>query len=159
MKYIFLFVAILSATPVLAEPSVMSYAPTTEIQQKTQKIFAKVIHTPKHSKYSPGLKVKYSGVSLNGVKEPLKSWTFQTIRSCPGSKVISAYRKTRVKGTGHWSLHASGKAVDITGNPSCVAQRLKSWSGGASNDYWRIRPHHYHVSYGGSEMGLRFAHR
>lgn len=57
------------------------------------------------------------------------------------------------------SLHASGNAVDMQGNPTCIYAHLHGWPGGYSTDYSRVR--HVHISYdaaGGREMGLRFAH-
>ena len=54
------------------------------------------------------------------------------------------------------SLHASGRAVDMKGNPSCIYAHLHGWPGGYSIDYGRV--HHVHISLGGREDGLRFAH-
>lgn len=57
------------------------------------------------------------------------------------------------------SLHASGKAVDLAGNPSCMYAMLHGWPGGYSTDYGSVR--HLHLSYdpaGGREMGIRFRH-
>jgi hypothetical protein len=96
-------------------------------------------------------------VSLNGVVPELAAFA-RTIVSACGSKVISAVRNTRVRGSGAVSLHASGRAVDISGNPGCIARHLAGWRGGASNDYHRIRPNHFHISWGGREHGKRFAH-
>lgn len=81
------------------------------------------------------------------------------IQSSCGSKVISGIRRTRINGSGRMSLHASGKAVDMTGNPSCIYSKLQGWPGGYSTDYGRMR--HVHISYdprGGREMGLKFRH-
>lgn len=104
-----------------------------------------------------GASASAQAVSLDGVVEPLASKARQIVASC-GSKIISAKRHTRVRGTGRWSLHASGRAVDISGNPSCIRGQLAGWPGGASNDYGRVG--HYHISYapGGPEWGQRFAH-
>lgn len=96
-------------------------------------------------------------VSLSGVVPELASFARRIVSDC-GSKVISAVRNTRVRGSGAISLHASGRAVDIAGNPACIAKHLAGWGGGASNDYHRIRPAHYHISWGGREHGKRFAH-
>lgn len=54
------------------------------------------------------------------------------------------------------SLHAAGKAVDMTGNSSCIYSKLRGWPGGYSIDYGRVR--HVHISLGGREDGIRFAH-
>ena len=96
--------------------------------------------------------------SLAGVVGPLASKTQQITAAC-GSRVISAIRYTRIAGTGgRLSLHASGRAVDIAGNPSCIYAQLRHWPGGVSVDYGRVK--HVHVSYapGGAEWGVRFNH-
>jgi hypothetical protein len=54
------------------------------------------------------------------------------------------------------SLHASGRAIDIAGNPGCIYRHLAGWPGGYSTDYGRVG--HVHVSLGGREDGLRFVH-
>ena len=100
----------------------------------------------------------YADSSLKSIKQPLKTWTQQTLKQCPGSSVISGVRYTNIKRSRKLSLHASGNAVDIRGNPSCVWNRIKGWKGGASTDY-KNAPLHYHVSWGGSEHGLRFKHK
>jgi hypothetical protein len=97
-------------------------------------------------------------VSASGIVGPLAAKVSQ-IKSACGSTVISGVRHTRVAGSGRMSLHASGKAVDMRGNPSCIYGQLAGWSGGYSTDYGRMQ--HIHISYdasGGREMGLRFAH-
>ncbi|MFO1114094.1 MAG: hypothetical protein U1E28_00295 [Beijerinckiaceae bacterium] len=96
------------------------------------------------------------GVSLSGVSGALAAKA-QEISSACGSTVISGYRHTRVAGTRHMSLHASGRAVDMRGNPSCIYAHLQGWAGGYSTDYGRVQ--HVHISLGGREDGLRFAHR
>jgi hypothetical protein len=96
--------------------------------------------------------------SSRGLVEPLKVKAEAILAACPGSFILSAVRRTRVRGSGKLSLHASGRAVDMAGNESCIRQQIAGWPGGASNDYYRVRPNHYHISYGGSEMGKRFAH-
>jgi hypothetical protein len=52
-------------------------------------------------------------------------------------------------------MHASGRAVDIRGNPSCIHGHLQGWPGGYSVDYG---VQHVHISLGGHEDGLRFSH-
>jgi len=94
--------------------------------------------------------------NLAGVYAPLAAKAREIEAAC-GSRVISGRRHTRVAGTRRWSLHASGHAVDMAGNPSCIYARLRGWSGGYSTDYRRVR--HVHVSFGGREDGLRFVHR
>lgn len=94
-------------------------------------------------------------VSLQGVYAPLADKARQIAAAC-GSVVISGVRHTRVAGTRHWSLHASGHAVDMRGNPACIYSHLHGWPGGYSIDYGRVL--HVHISLGGREDGLRFAH-
>ena len=95
---------------------------------------------------------------LGGVVPPLAAKAREIVASC-GSVVISGIRHTRIAGTGgRLSLHASGRAVDIKGNPACIASHLRGWPGGASTDYSAVQ--HTHISYapGGPEWGVRFAH-
>ncbi len=93
---------------------------------------------------------------LAGV-DPTLAAKAREIEAACGSRVISGVRHTRVAGTRRLSLHASGRAVDLVGNPACIYRMLAGWPGGYTTDYRRAR--HTHVSYGGSEHGLRFAHR
>jgi hypothetical protein len=80
----------------------------------------------------------------------------EIVASC-GSTVISSFRPgARIAGTGHISMHASGRAVDIRGNPSCIYGHLQGWRGGYSVDYGAVQ--HVHISLGGHEDGLRFSH-
>lgn len=95
---------------------------------------------------------------LSSVVAPLAAKAREIASIC-GSHIISAVRHTRIPGTGgRLSLHASGRAVDIKGNPSCIYAQLHGWPGGVSVDYGRVQ--HVHVSYapGGSEWGVRFNH-
>lgn len=101
---------------------------------------------------------KASGDKMAGVVEPLRAKAREIVGSC-GSTVISAIRHTYVAGTGgRLSLHASGRAIDIKGNPACIYSHLHGWPGGYSVDYARVQ--HVHVSYapGGAEWGRRFKH-
>jgi hypothetical protein len=80
----------------------------------------------------------------------------EIVASC-GSTVISSFRPgARIAGTGHASMHASGRAVDIRGNPSCIYGHLHGWRGGYSVDYGAVQ--HVHISLGGHEDGVRFSH-
>ena len=101
------------------------------------------------------LRAETGASMLAGVTPALASKAREIVAAC-GSVVISGRRHTRVAGSGHWSLHASGRAVDLRGNPGCIYARLRGWPGGYSTDYARVR--HVHVSLGGREAGLRFAH-
>lgn len=92
---------------------------------------------------------------LAGVYAPLAAKAKEIETAC-GSIVISGRRHTRVAGTRRLSLHASGHAVDMRGNPGCIYAHLRGWPGGYSIDYGRVR--HVHFSLGGREDGVRFAH-
>ena len=99
----------------------------------------------------------YKGVGLNGIVAPLAAKAQEIMSAC-GSYVASGVRiGSRVRGSGRLSLHHSGQAVDMVGNPSCIYAQLANWPGGYSTDYSAVR--HVHISYGGSEHGLRFRHR
>ena len=80
------------------------------------------------------------------------------ISSSCGSSVVSGVRHTHIANTRAMSLHATGQAVDMRGNPRCIYQHLSGWPGGYSTDYGRMQ--HVHISYsaGGREWGIRFAH-
>lgn len=93
---------------------------------------------------------------LRGVAPELAAKAREIVAAC-GSRVVSGVRHTRVAGTQRMSLHASGRAVDLAGNPGCIYARLRGWPGGVSIDYGRVK--HVHFSLGGGEHGLRFAHR
>lgn len=106
------------------------------------------------------------GRSLNGVVAPLADKVRQIVNAC-GSRIGSTIRCTRVAGTRRMSLHCSGKAVDVSGNPSCIYAHLRNWPGGYSTDYSSVRcggrrcPH-VHISYdpqGKREWRARFVHR
>lgn len=92
---------------------------------------------------------------VSGIIAPLAAKVVE-IQSACGSKVISAVRHTYVAGTRRISQHANGTAVDMAGNPSCIYSLLRGWAGGYSTDYARVK--HVHISYGGREHGIRFAH-
>lgn len=99
-----------------------------------------------------------SRTSLRGVVPGLASKVAQIQATCPGAHVISTVRHTRIAGTRRLSLHATGEAVDMRGNPSCIYAQLRDWPGGYSTDYARARHVHISLSSSGREMGLRFAH-
>ncbi len=95
---------------------------------------------------------------LAGIVAPLAAKAREIVAAC-GSTIISGVRHTYIAGTGgRLSLHASGRAVDIKGNPACIVKHLHGWPGGASTDYSAVN--HTHISWnpGGSEWGLRFRH-
>lgn len=96
--------------------------------------------------------------SLAGVVAPLAGKVREIVGTCH-SHIISAVRHTYVAGTHRISLHASGHAVDVAGNPGCIYRHLAGWTsrgGGYSRDYGAV--HHVHVSFGGREAGLVFSH-
>lgn len=95
------------------------------------------------------------GARVSGLVATLAEKVAQISAAC-GAQVISGVRHTRVAGTGTMSLHASGQAVDMRGNPGCIYGLLQGWAGGYTTDYGRV--HHVHISWGGREQGLRFAH-
>lgn len=103
------------------------------------------------------LAIDVQAASLKGVIPPLAAKAQEIVQAC-GSRVISSVRNTRVRWSGRISLHASGRAIDMAGNPACIYAHLRHWPGGVSTDYRRV--HHVHVSYwpGGREWGARFAH-
>ena len=98
------------------------------------------------------------GVSVSGIVPALAAKVAQIQASCPGAHVISGVRHTRVRGSGRMSLHSTGEAVDMRGNPSCVYAQLRDWPGGYTTDYGRVQHIHISLSSSGREMGLRFAH-
>jgi hypothetical protein len=96
--------------------------------------------------------------SMAGVVPALAAKVAQIQSACPGANVISAIRHTRIRGTSRLSLHATGEAVDMRGNPSCVYAQLRDWPGGYSTDYGRAQHIHISLAANGREAGLRFAH-
>lgn len=94
-------------------------------------------------------------VSLDGVVPILAEKVREIVTTC-GSDIWSTVRHTMIAGTRILSQHASGSAVDVHGNPTCIYALLKGWAGGYSTDYGRVN--HVHISYGGREHGARFAH-
>lgn len=98
-----------------------------------------------------------SGDALAGIVAPLAEKAAEIVARC-GARVVSGVRRSFVRGTRTMSLHASGRAVDVAGNPTCIYRALAGWPGGYSTDYVRVR--HVHISYApkGREWGARFAH-
>lgn len=92
---------------------------------------------------------------LSGVSAPLRALAGRLSREC-GAVVISGRRHTSVAGSGRLSLHATGRAIDVRGDYRCIYARLRGWPGGVSTDAGAVR--HVHISLGGREDGLRFAH-
>lgn len=104
----------------------------------------------------PRSRVLHRAHMLAGVDATLAAKAREIVASC-GSRVVSGVRHTYVAGTRRLSLHASGRAVDMAGNPRCIYAHLRGWPGGVTTDYGRVE--HVHFSLHGREDGLRFAHR
>lgn len=97
-------------------------------------------------------------LSLDGFPAPLVAKVRELESAC-GARLVSAFRPgARVRGNGARSLHASKRAVDMSGPPKCIYARMKGWPGGYSTDYSAVA--HIHISYakGSGEWGARFAH-
>lgn len=103
-------------------------------------------------------RVSRGTISMKAVVPALAAKVAQIQAACPGAHVISAVRHTRIRGTRRMSLHATGEAVDMRGNPSCVYAQLRDWPGGYSTDYRRARHIHISLAANGREAGLRFTH-
>lgn len=115
-------------------------------------------HETAHARHvrATGRRAAGSSVLTGGISTPLTEKAAEIVRAC-GSTVISGYRPGAVvAGTGRPSLHASGRAFDIRGNPNCIYSMLRGWPGGYSVDYGAVS--HVHVSLGGREDGARFSH-
>jgi hypothetical protein len=94
--------------------------------------------------------------SAAGIHGQLEAKAHEIVSNC-GSTIISEFRRgARIAGSGHASMHASGRAVDIKGNPKCIYSHLQGWPGGYSVDYGSVQ--HVHISLGGFEDGVRFSH-
>lgn len=97
-------------------------------------------------------------IGLAGVVAPLASKAREIAAAC-GSRIVSSVRHTRIAGTGgRLSLHASGRAIDIAGNPACIYAHLREWPGGVSTDYRRVQHVHFSYAPGSPEWGARFQH-
>lgn len=93
-----------------------------------------------------------ASVSLNGVVAPLAAKVRAIQTACSGTKIISTIRHTFIAGGGGAiSKHASGRAVDVSGNYRCIYAHLRDWPS-YSTDGPRCR--HVHISVGES----RFRH-
>ena len=99
-----------------------------------------------------------AGVSMSGIVPALAAKVAQIQSACAGAHVISAVRHTRIRGSRHMSLHSTGEAVDMRGNPSCIYAQLRDWPGGYSTDYGRVQHVHISLAANGREAGLRFTH-
>lgn len=102
--------------------------------------------------------VRAMGRGIGGLVAPLAAKVAEIQRDC-GSRLISGVRHTRIAGTRTMSLHSSGQAADMQGNPTCIYSKLSNWPGGYTTDYHSApSTPHVHISYGGFEHGRRFAH-
>lgn len=116
--------------------------------RKARKARVSVKHLDRHI-------VDRAVATVSGIVAPLAAKVAE-IQSACGSRVVSAIRHTNIAGTRRRSLHATGQAVDLVGNPGCMYALLRDWPGGYSTDYARMA--HLHLSYGGPEHGIRFVH-
>lgn len=89
------------------------------------------------------------GASLGGI--------VSTLQAKCGAKVISSHRAGSRTPGGQQSCHATGQAVDMTGNYACMYSVLRSWPGGYTTDAGRCK--HIHISSCKMEYGMRFNHR
>jgi hypothetical protein len=103
-------------------------------------------------------RVAPAGTSMTGVVPALAAKVAQIQSACAGAHVISGVRHTRIHGGRHMSLHSTGEAVDMRGNPSCIYAQLRDWPGGYSTDYGRVQHVHISLAANGREAGLRFSH-
>lgn len=98
------------------------------------------------------------GEFVHGLVAPLAEKVAEITSSCH-SQLISGVRHTFIAGTRTISLHASGKAADVSGDYSCIYAHLTNWPGGYSVDAQRMQ--HVHISYDAEhhrEWGARFMH-
>lgn len=108
--------------------------------------------------YGRALERAAGKLSLAGFPLAIITKVAELRKDC-GATLVSAFRPgAKVAGTRRPSLHASKRAVDMKGKPSCLYAHMKGWKGGYSTDYSRVR--HIHISWapGGREWGSRFAH-
>ena len=127
---------------------------TAQRAKKMQTAFA---YAPANAPVVPRRAARAS-TSMSGVVPALAAKVAQIQAACPGAHVISAIRHTRIRGTRRLSLHATGEAVDMRGNASCVYAQLRDWPGGYSTDYGRVKHIHISLAANGREAGLRFVH-
>ena len=96
------------------------------------------------------------GQSLAGTYAPLAAKISEITSSCRTNVISTVRPGARVAGTNKISEHSNGHAVDVSGDYSCVYAHLKGWRGGYSIDPGKVG--HVHISLGGREDGIRFAH-
>jgi len=129
---------------------------TAQKVYKHREAWVQTVRVPRHTIAHVVPDVVHAVVStVSGIVAPLAAKVAEIQGAC-GSKVISAIRHTYIAGTHRISLHASGQAVDMAGNPSCIYSHLQGYAGGYSTDYARMA--HVHISWGGPEHGIRFVH-
>lgn len=159
MKRIILAAALCAASPVHAQ-SALEYAASGMGQGKDNaQSFSYGSSKTRMSKRFARRLIRSESM-LAGVYAPLADKAREIEASC-GSRGISGVRRgARVAGTRRMSLHAVGRAVDISGNPRCAYALLRDWPGGVSVDYGRVGHIHFSLDpSGGREMHSRFAHR
>ena len=95
---------------------------------------------------------QFLGRSLSGVHHVLANKVRAIQAACPGTRIVSTIRNTLIAGSGgSVSKHASGRAVDVSGDYRCIYAQLRDWPS-YSTDGPRCR--HVHISVGES----RFRH-
>ena len=157
MKRVLLAAALCIASTTLHAQSALEYAAAGmgTIHDSGANLYGKRGSLHVNARFSRRL-IRSEGM-LAGVYGPLADKAREIEGAC-GSRVTSGVRRgARVAGTHRLSLHSSGHAVDMQGNPACIYAHLRGWEGGYSTDYGRVR--HVHISLGGREDGRRFAHR
>lgn len=147
---------------ILAVAIVQSIAPAEARHHRNHRVHVSHAHHGHHFAHHRGSHSSHhyahgGGNSTGGLVPELAAKAEQIVGSC-GAKIISAVRHTLVAGTNKISLHSYGRAVDVSGNYSCIYSHLAGWPGGYSVDPGVV--HHVHVSYEprGREWGARFVH-
>lgn len=157
MKRIFLAAALCAASPAAQAQSALEWASRGMTYTERADLYKSGRKVIRERFTRRLMRAESRDGMLAGVSAPLAAKAREISVAC-GSLVISGVRSSaRVAGSHRMSLHASGRAVDMRGNPGCIYAHLRGWRGGYSTDYGRVR--HVHVSLGGREDGLRFVHR
>lgn len=95
---------------------------------------------------------------LSCVSAEARSGIVGMLQSKCGAKVISSFRANARTPFGVTSCHATGQAVDMTGNYGCMYRLLaQHHKGGYTLDAGRCK--HIHISWCKMEWGMRFNHR
>jgi hypothetical protein len=112
-----------------------------------------------HASHHTARSALYGGAPMGCLPAELRSKVVEIVEAC-GTHVIRTFTPgALIFGTRYPSEHASCRAADLAGNPSCIYAHLRGFHGGVSTDY--VRMAHVHISWhpGGWEQGVRFVHR